>query len=64
MVTIPRPYGPGTYLYNREVTRRTQKARFDAAWEKLLLDNPKFAAVLPQLDELAGFYATHAGVPA
>lgn len=33
------------------------KAAADAAYEKLLADNPGFAAVIPQLEELAGVYA-------
>jgi hypothetical protein len=41
-----------------------QKAEFDAQWDKLLADNPKFAAALPELDEIAGFYAMYVGLPA
>lgn len=54
------PYGPETCLYNRAKWQREAKARQDANWAKLCADNPRFVAILPQLDELAGFY--HAAV--
>jgi len=54
------PHGPATCLFNRAKWQREAKARQDANWSKLCADNPRFVAILPQLDELAGFY--HAAV--
>jgi hypothetical protein len=34
-----------------------QRAAADAEYEKLLADNPVFAAHIPALEKLAGFYA-------
>ncbi len=61
-VVVAMPFGPGTHLYAREIGRRDRKAAMDASYAKMLADNPGFAAVIPQLDELAGVYAVGAGV--
>ncbi len=56
MLSTSQTTGPGTHLYRQHQLRVANAAAADAAWEKQCADNPKFVAVLPQLDELAGFY--------
>lgn len=46
-----------TWRIANDLRLAEQQAAADAEYAKLLADNPTFAAHIPALEELAGFYA-------
>jgi hypothetical protein len=46
-----------TWRIANDLHRAQQRDAFEAKYQKMLADNPAFAANIPALEELAGVYA-------